>query len=116
MDILSRRLYNGGFNHLRRRTGSLIVRIPRTIVQPPLVRPMSTPHNAPLMNANVRGHLPGLLAVSHLALSRYRMISIGRSRLSHAVVNSSARFHLPMCISHTIAITARELHLLVLLI
>ena len=54
MDILSRRLYNGGFNHLKRKTGSLILRIPRTIVQPPLARPMSTPHQAPLMNTNVR--------------------------------------------------------------
>lgn len=50
MDILSRRLYNGGFNHLKRRTGSLILRIPRDATQPPHVRAMSLPHQAPLVN------------------------------------------------------------------
>ena len=31
MDILSRRLYNGGFNHLRRRTSSLILGVPHLV-------------------------------------------------------------------------------------
>lgn len=68
MDILARRLYNGGFNHLKRRTGSLLVRIPRSITQPPLVRQMSLPHNAPLVNTDVRSLFfrtaPGVLRVA----------------------------------------------------
>ncbi|GJE85917.1 carbonic anhydrase [Phanerochaete sordida] len=52
MDLLSRRLYNGGFNHLKRRTLSLLVRMPRAITQPALARPMSMPHHVPLVNTN----------------------------------------------------------------
>ncbi len=54
MDILSRRLYNGGFNHLKRRTGSLILRVPRAILAEPLlvrIAPMS--HQSTLVNVRL---------------------------------------------------------------
>lgn len=58
MDILSRRLYNGGFNHLKRQTGSLLLRIPRSITQPTQAQAnlMSMQHNTqtPLVNTKVR--------------------------------------------------------------
>ena len=58
MDILSRRLYNGGFNHLKRRTGSLILRVPRPATQSQtLARLVCTAHQVSLMNTSVRDFL-----------------------------------------------------------
>ena len=77
MDILSRRLYNGGFNHLKRQTGALILRIPRPITQTPpaLVKLMSMAHStqAPLVNANVRTHLSCVPFMPFLLLPARRL-------------------------------------------
>lgn len=50
MDILSRRLYNGGFNHLRRRTSSLILGVPHLVAQPIHLRLLCMPHDLPQVN------------------------------------------------------------------
>lgn len=64
MDILARRLYNGGFNHLKRRTGSLIISIPRPAVQAQsLARLMSMHHQVSLVNTDVRSIQPHTLSM-----------------------------------------------------
>jgi carbonic anhydrase len=58
MHILSRRLYNGGFNHLRRRTGTLLLGVPRLDPQPLQVRLVCTPRQDPQVNKSPESSQP----------------------------------------------------------
>ncbi|KAI0706060.1 carbonic anhydrase [Cytidiella melzeri] len=79
MDILSRRLYNGGFNHLRRRTGSLILRVPRPLTQlQTLTRLITTSQQTPLVNANKtieEAHSHSQCTGIHTYLNTHRTLS-----------------------------------------
>ena len=90
MEYLARRLYNGGFNHLKRRTASLILGpIPRSdaVAQPLQARLICMPHLVPQVNVRLLVSLSGLCAPTHEYLRRF---SPG-NELSHAFLSRMRR-------------------------
>lgn len=84
MQILSRRLYNGGFNHLRRRTGSLLLGVPRPDLQSLQVRLMCMARQD--IEVNVRPFL--LLSV----VTRPRGVGLAPLRSCFPPLTSSSCF------------------------